>query len=213
MPGIARPDDVRRQNQWIILMALRRQGLLSRTEISALTGLSASTVTVITNTLLERGMIVAESMPESTSARRGRPQVRLGLNPAAASVAIVVVTLNRMYAMIADYSGKTVATTMDRSRTKGVTGLSIAQAAVHALKSLTEQTSDLTGPLQSILVSVEGIVDSASATLMWSPFIDDSHVPLKDTLECCLLRADEPVQRLCADRRSLAMVRTRPVWR
>ena len=60
MSTIARPDDVRRQNQLGIMLALRRHGNLSRTELSAATGLSASTVTVITNSLIERGVLESE---------------------------------------------------------------------------------------------------------------------------------------------------------
>ena len=54
---IVRPDDVRRQNQLGIMLALRRHGNLSRTELSAATGLSASTVTVITNSLIQLRVI------------------------------------------------------------------------------------------------------------------------------------------------------------
>ena len=169
-------------------MALRRHGPLSRTEISALTGLSASTVTVITTALLERGRLAPEAVTEGPPSdypvlKRGRPQVRLCLNSGAASVAVVVITLNRMHVMIGDYSGRIVATAMDRSRTKGMAGEAIAATAVAALKDLHGRTLHRIGPLQSILVSVEGIVDVEGTALLWSPFIDDDKVPIKAAFE------------------------------
>ncbi len=47
---------------------------------------------------------MADQMPDNPGVRRGRPQVRLGINPLAASVAVVVVTLNRIHAMLGDFS-------------------------------------------------------------------------------------------------------------
>src|SRR5688572_14281101 len=95
---IVRPDDVRRQNQFGILMALRRNGNLSRTELSAATGLSASTVTVITNSLMERDVLTAEQVGEPVGQRRGRPQVRLLPNPRYASIVIMRLALNMISA-------------------------------------------------------------------------------------------------------------------
>jgi DNA-binding transcriptional ArsR family regulator len=119
---IARPDDVRRQNQFSILAALRRHGNLSRTELSAATGLSASTVTVISSSLMERGVLTAEETGEQSGQKRGRPQVRLLPNPRFASIAVMRLALNQISADIHDYSGNVLTTRTARVRTREMTG-------------------------------------------------------------------------------------------
>src|SRR5215203_6272466 len=111
MPILARPDDLRRQNQRRILAALRQSGPMSRTELCGATGLSASTVTLITAHLLDRGALSEGLSADTPSplARRGRPKVGLALNAAAANVGVVLLTLNRISASVIDYSGRTLA--------------------------------------------------------------------------------------------------------
>ena len=41
--------------------------------------------------------------------KRGRPQVAIALNPAAASIVAVVLSLNSLSATLIDYSGRTIA--------------------------------------------------------------------------------------------------------
>ncbi|MEP1112600.1 MAG: winged helix-turn-helix domain-containing protein, partial [Nitratireductor sp.] len=100
MTAIARSDDVRRQNRRLVLSVLRRSETLSRTEITARTGLSPSTVSAITSDLLSDGILRKLGDGDAAAARRGRPQVALGLNPDAAAVIGVVLSLNALSAAL-----------------------------------------------------------------------------------------------------------------
>jgi hypothetical protein len=137
---IVRPDDVRRQNQLGVLLALRRRGALSRTELSAATGLSASTVTVITNSLIERGVLaaeqVSEQVPEQATQRRGRPQVRLLPDPRHGTVAVILLALNRVTADLYDYGGGLIASTAVNVKTKSMTGERLIEVTISTLRSL-----------------------------------------------------------------------------
>src|SRR5690606_39538852 len=52
--------------------------------------------------------VLAESRTESASLKRGRPQIGLALNPDAAAVMTVVLSLNFLTAAVVDYTGQTV---------------------------------------------------------------------------------------------------------
>ena len=186
MSDIVRSDDLRRQNQRRILAALRRSGPLSRTELSGVTGLSASTVTLITAQLLERGAL-AESIglaPQPGLAnrhvRRGRPKVALMLNPDAASVGIVLLTLNQISASVIDYSG---AVLIEKSRrlptmTTGMEALRLELFEVFA--QAIENCPSGTAVLRNLVIVVQGVTDADARKLLWSPVCALVDLPLAD---------------------------------
>jgi predicted NBD/HSP70 family sugar kinase len=180
---IVRQDDVRRQNQFGVLMALRRHGFQSRTDLSAVTGLSASTVTVITNSLLDRGALVAEAIGEFAGPRRGRPQVRLSPNPMHASVAVIFLGLNAIQIELADYAGMVVGSMVQKTPTHELSGDELADVLISALNSLLERHGADLGPLGRIAVGVEGIVDADGQTLLSSPVTGTCDVPIGRMLE------------------------------
>jgi predicted NBD/HSP70 family sugar kinase len=180
---IVRPDDVRRQNQLGIMLALRRHGNLSRTELSAVTGLSASTVTVITNNLIEWGVLESEQLSEQTTQRRGRPQVRLLPNANYASVAVILLALNQVTADIYDYAGGLTASKTINIKTKSMSGKELIEATVSTLRSLIDEQDSEIGPLARIAVGVEGIVDGAGRLFLSSPVIDVQDIALSEALE------------------------------
>lgn len=169
MSIFVRQDDVRRQNQFGVLLALRRHGMLSRTDLSAATGLSASTVTVITNRLLEQGALIAEAVGEFPGQRRGRPQVRLSPDPAHATVAVIVLGLNTIEVTLADYAGTTIGALMERTPTKALSADGLNKAVIATLRRLVDMHGSEIGPLQRITVGAEGIVDANGSTLLSSP--------------------------------------------
>ena len=75
--------DVKIQNRLLVRNLIRRFGPIARYEIAQETGLTPSTVTVITAELLEAGVIREAGHGESTGGRR---PVLLELNPTAAHV-------------------------------------------------------------------------------------------------------------------------------
>lgn len=183
MTIIARPDDVRRQNQFGVLTALRRNGNLSRTELSAATGLSASTVTVITNSLMERGVLTAEQVGEPSGQKRGRPQVRLLPNPRFASIAVMRLALNLISADIYDYSGQLLGSKTANVRTKSMTAAELTDSMIATLRAVLDEQCDEVGPLARITVGVEGIVDGEGKVFLSSPVIDVRDIPVGAALE------------------------------
>ncbi|MCB1421017.1 MAG: ROK family transcriptional regulator [Nitratireductor sp.] len=170
---ISRSDDLRRENQRRILSALRADSPQSRTGLSAKTGLSASTVTTITSALLESGILV-EALPASVAehapqSRRGRPQVALALNPAAATIGALTVTLNQLSASLIDYSGNVIGETRVRVNTQHLERGAFSKRLAALLQEFVDANRSTAGPLSQIVVAVQGTSDFARTCLQWSP--------------------------------------------
>src|SRR6185295_14885280 len=114
-----RHDDLRRRNRAMVISAVRRAGQPSRTEIAATTGLSHSTISAISSDLIGEG-ILSPRGAEPAALKRGRPQVALGLNPQAASIVAIELSLNFLSAAIIDYSGQVVEEEHKKLRTQSM---------------------------------------------------------------------------------------------
>ena len=84
------------------------RGQPSRTEIAAATGLSHSTISTISSDLIAEGILAEAKSGEPASLKRGRPQVALALDPKAAAIVAVVLSLNFLSAAVIDYAGNTI---------------------------------------------------------------------------------------------------------
>jgi len=179
---IARPDDVRRQNRRLVLTALRRHGLLSRTDIVAQTGLSPSTVSAITTALIAEGIIRESRDGDLTSNRRGRPQVALTLNPEIATVATIELALNLVHVVLFDYKGQMIAEESRRVPTLSATTDDLINSIYLMLDNLLHKCPPSAGRLMHISMGVQGVTDAASATMLWSPITPDSNISFGDAL-------------------------------
>lgn len=185
-----RHDDLRRRNRAMVIAAVRKDGQPSRTAIARTTGLSHSTISAIASDLLEEG-ILAETKAAGTGAtRRGRPQVALGLNPEAASIVTLVLSLNSLSATLIDYAGNVIATQERRLSTLAASKQELIEALTGAAARLIEPPEDGSGPVMRICVAIQGITDSHARTLLWSPIVMHTDIAFAAALE---RRFDMPV--------------------
>ncbi len=167
-----RHDDLRRRNRAMVIGAVRRLTQPSRTEIAADTQLSNSTISTISADLIAEGILVEVRSGETATARRGRPQVALGLNPTYASVAVVVLTLNQLWATVVSYDGV------------------VAREEIRRLPTLTLGSDELVGAVTdiirhvcgraapaSIALAVQGITDADGTRMLWSPITPHADIP------------------------------------
>jgi Winged helix-turn-helix DNA-binding len=120
-------DLVRRQNRSLLIAALRRDGILSRTELTTTTALSPSTVSAIAADLMQEGVIIEQPDFGTGETRRGRPQIAMALNPDKAHVVSVELTHNQLSVGVSDYTGKAVNELDDRFSTVACTGEELLQ--------------------------------------------------------------------------------------
>lgn len=180
-----RHDDLRRQNRAMVIAAVRRAGQPSRTELVAATGLSHSTISTIAASLIEERILVEGGGSEAGSSRRGRPQVALALNPHAATVVAVALSLNSLSATLIDYAGGLIAREVSRPATLTMSGPELVGAVRAAVRRVLApvRAGRRAGPLLRMTLGVQGIADSAARRLLWSPIAPHRDLALADALE------------------------------
>ncbi len=93
-------------NRLNVLDTIRRHGPIARVEISERTELSTTTVSAITASLLDDGLILPRHEGDiRNEAARGRPRVMLELNPDAARVVGAKIAASRLVFVLTDFRG------------------------------------------------------------------------------------------------------------
>ncbi len=102
----ADPELMRAINRLNVLDTIRRHGPIARVEISQRTELSTTTVSAITASLLDDGLILPRHEGDiRNEAARGRPRVMLELNPDAARVVGAKIAASRLVFVVTDFRG------------------------------------------------------------------------------------------------------------
>jgi len=174
---VARPDDVRRQNRRHVLSAVRRTGGMSRTDLVSRTGLSPSTVSAITSALISEGVLAERRDGEATTeaergtGRRGRPQVILGFNPRAATIAVIVLAINSLRVALVDYAGMTIAEETMRVPTLAAAAPQLIAVVIDALDRSMRANRTAGAHLMHIAMGVQGVTDAGGTSMLWSPIV------------------------------------------
>lgn len=183
MPELGRSDDVRKRNRSRILAVLRRNSSASSKGICARTGLSASTVSAITSELLEEQGIIRLDENSRSNPGRGRPQVRLALNPNAALVASIVLQVDAISVSLTDYAGNRVADRDLPFSARSAGPGDFTATMVSTLKAAFEDCIAPTPPLRRIRLGVQGVTDVEGHSMMWSPITPHRDLPFKQVIE------------------------------
>lgn len=178
-----RHDDLRRRNRALVIAAVRRAGQPSRTEIAGTTGLSHSTISAISADLLAEGVLAEVRGGETTALKRGRPQVAIGLNPDAAAVIAVVLSLNSLIATLIDYSGQVIAEDHRRLPTLTMAREALIAETLATVRRITAHRGLAGRRVMRIVMAVQGITDSTARSMLWTPITAHSDIPFADLLE------------------------------
>src|SRR5262245_43951182 len=164
-----RHDDLRRRKRATVIAAVRRAGQPSRTEIAATTALSHSTISAISSDLIGEGVLGEARGGDGTALKRGRPQVAISLNPGAASICALVLSLNSLTASLIDYAGNILEERTLRLPTLTMPRDALISAVVDHVAGLIAGRPLSAGPVMRIVLAIQGITDSVGRTLLWSP--------------------------------------------
>ncbi len=105
----ADPELMRAINRFTVLDTIRRHGPISRVEISEHSQLSTTTVSAITASLLDDGLILTRHEGDlRNAAARGRPRVMLELNPDAARVVGAKIAAHQMVFVVTNFCGEVI---------------------------------------------------------------------------------------------------------
>ena len=178
-----RHDDLRRRNRAMVIAAVRRSGQPSRTEIAATTGLSHSTISAISSDLIGEGILAESKASEAVTLKRGRPQVGLGLNPEAAAVMTVVLSLNFLSVAVIDYAGQVIAEEQRRLNTLTMPRDELIGECVAIVRRRLEDPDLDVRSVARIALAIQGITDSHARAMLWSPITPQTNIAFADILE------------------------------
>ena len=178
-----RHDDLRRRNRAMVIAAVRSAGQPSRTEIAGTTGLSHSTISAISSDLIGEGVLSEAKGSEGGPLKRGRPQVAISLNPAAASVIVIALSLNSLSATLIDYAGRAIGERSLRLPTLTLPRDALIARTKDIALQLMDDHAAIDGPVTRIVLAIQGITDSGSRILLWSPITPETDIPFAQILE------------------------------
>ncbi|GGS90185.1 MULTISPECIES: ROK family transcriptional regulator [Streptomyces] len=167
-PGPGTPGVLRAMNDRAALDLLLAHGPLSRTRIGSLTGLSKPTASQLLARLEAAGLVVAAG---TTTGRPG-PGARLyGVNPAAARVAGLDVTPDRITAAVADLTGGVVGSSEVPCTGSG----GPAGQAARALDGALDAAGLGRGDLRRAVIALPGSFDQRTSVLRHAGHLPDGH--------------------------------------
>lgn len=176
------PRVLRAMNDRAALDLLLEHGTLSRTRIGKLTGLSKPTASQLLARLEAAGLVLATG----TTAGRPGPNAQLySVNPAAAHVAGLDVTTERIRAAVADITGRTVGSF--RLPTPHHRAGSAVEQVVQALDGAVKAAGLSRSDLHRLVIGTPGAFDPSTGRLRYASHLPGWHSPtLLDELAAAL---------------------------
>jgi len=161
-----------------VLDSIRRHGPISRVEIADVSGLSPSAVTAVTRALLAEGWIRELSEGDADGGyTRGRPRVMLAIEPGAANVIGVKLSLHQMSVAVTDFSGDvlhTVSLPFNGSQPPDIVTDLIELGVRRCLK----EADIAAGRVLGLCVAIPGYINHDEGLCYWSPVFDRNDVAL-----------------------------------
>jgi predicted NBD/HSP70 family sugar kinase len=185
MRGKADSELVRRQNRHIVLEALRSHGPMARVDLGRLTGLSPASITTIANQLIgDKAMLELDETPDrSDPGRRGRPTTRVDLNPNAACVIVMKISIGGVELVLVDFSGKIIARKKTAVATYEMAADEFGRQTQTIIKTFLDDNSLKASDVVHIGVAAQGVTDSVLGTVAWSPAFKQRNIPVIEPIE------------------------------
>ena len=179
MRGKADIDLVRRQNRHIVLEVLRTHGPMPRVELGRKTGLSPASITSITTQLIqEQAMLELAEVTTRDPTRRGRPTVRVDLNPKAANVVAMKISIDGIELALADFSGNVIARKTVPLATYNFDPYKFGDVAAQSISNFLSQNDLEPKDVARIGIATQGVADSREGVVAWSPAFKARNVPV-----------------------------------
>ena len=169
-------DDVRETNELKFLHLIRDKQPISRADLAKATGLRAGTVSVIVNRLLKAGVIHEGQEAPSSG---GRPPTYLQVNAERAYVVGISIGVHETTYAVSDFNGRIL---NQRTMRTGSDPRPFLKRLGKHIASFMETHFKRQG-LATVGVSVPGLIDRASGTVLMSPNLGWANVPVAAVLE------------------------------
>ncbi|WP_343315808.1 ROK family transcriptional regulator [Brucella sp. BE17] len=173
----ADPELMRAINRLSVLDTIRRCGAISRVEISQRTELSTTTVSAITASLLDDGLILTRHEGDiRNEATRGRPRVMLELNPQAARVVGAKIAANRMIFAVTDFCGEILASLSLPIRVDRQPIGVIADLIEDGVRRCVVDAGLALEDIDKICLGIPGVIEHRTGIIRSTPILRESNV-------------------------------------
>jgi predicted NBD/HSP70 family sugar kinase len=178
-------DLVRRQNRLLLIEALRQHGPLARIEMGRHTGLSPASITSISSQLIADGILREADGQHAHEGpqRRGRPLTQIDINPGAAHVVAVKISIDGMELALADGRGAILARRTSRTATYDADPEAFGQLVAAEIGALLARARVAPRRVARAAIAVQGVADSQSGTVVWSPAFRTRNISVAAAVE------------------------------
>lgn len=172
----ADPELMRAINRFTILDTIRRHGPISRVEISERTMLSTTTVSAITASLLDDGLILSKHLGDIRSeGARGRPRVMLEINPDAARVVGAKIAASRMTFVVTDFCGKVLSTLSLPIRVDRQPISVISDLVEDGVRRCVADANLSIQDIEMVCLGIPGVIEHRTGIVRTSPILRDQN--------------------------------------
>ena len=181
-------DLVRRQNRSLLLEVLRQHGPLARIELGRHTGLSPASITSISSQLIADGILqdVSGAQAPVVPMRRGRPLTQLDINPKSAHVVAVKISIDGIELALADCCGTILGRRASRIATYDARPEFFGLAVAAEITAFLAKLRMAPARVSRIGVAVQGVADSTTGVVAWSPAFRARNIPVASVLQQAL---------------------------
>ncbi|HLZ64718.1 MAG TPA: ROK family transcriptional regulator [Aliidongia sp.] len=174
---------IRAINRFHVLDTIRRFEPISRAEVGERTQLSRTTVSAIITALLDEGVIYYDEGEPSASqskasAARGRPRVLLRINPNAAYVVGVKLSMHQMSITVTNLRADPLSSLVLPVRTWRLGAALIADLLEDGIRAAVAKAGITMGQIAGVGVGLPGFIDSVAGISHWSPILAAEPTPV-----------------------------------
>lgn len=169
-------DLLRELNRFRVLDCVRRFEPISRTEIVQRSGLSRGTVSGLVAELMEEGLAHEVTLEDRGAAARGRPRILLQMNPDAAFVAGVKISMHQLSVTVTNLRGDPLASLTLPLHPHRLGPQGVAATVEQGVRQAVARAGLGIGALGGVGIGAPGFIESRAGVSHWSPILGDEPV-------------------------------------
>lgn len=167
-------DLIKAMNRNLLLNTLRREGQLSRTQLTEISGLSVGAVSQIITDLLEKNWLLETGELESTGGRR---QTMLRLNPQAGYAVGVKLMENRAVCAVTDFEAR-VLRYNDYKLSNHTSPEATAETIANLVQEVIRESGIALSNVFGVGIGLAGVVNPHDGIVHYSPYFGWRNFPL-----------------------------------
>ena len=172
----ADPELMRAINRRLVLNAIRERGSVSRVELAEQIQLSRATISAITGALIDENLIHAHHVQFANGGPRGRPRVKLELNPDATYVVGVKLAAHQISIAVTDFTADVVRSVTLPIRVTRQAVKVVADVIEDGIRRCVADAGLAMDRISGVGIGLPGIIDSPAGLCHQTPILGDGPI-------------------------------------